>query len=40
MGNQMAKGAHFLSYTVITMLGAWLMILIIYRLIGGERFGP
>ena len=33
---QMAKGAHFLSHTVVTMLGAWLIILIIYRLVGGD----
>lgn len=35
-GYQMAKGAHFLSHTVITMLGAWLIILVIYRLIGDD----
>lgn len=34
---QMAKGAHFLSHTVVTMLGAWLIILVIYRLVGGEE---
>lgn len=34
---QMAKGAHFLSHTVVTMLGAWLIILIIYQLAGGEE---
>ena len=33
---QMAKGAHFLSHTVVTMLGAWLIILIIYRFAGGK----
>lgn len=33
---QMAKGAHFLSHTVVTMLGAWLIILIINRLTGCE----
>jgi membrane-associated PAP2 superfamily phosphatase len=33
---QMAKGAHFLSHTVVTMLLAWLIILIIYRLAGRE----
>ncbi len=31
---QMAKGAHFLSHTVVTMLLAWLIILIIYRFVG------
>ncbi|KYZ75943.1 hypothetical protein AXX12_05740 [Anaerosporomusa subterranea] len=34
---QMFKGAHFLSHTVVTMLGAWLIILIIYRLAGCEE---
>ena len=33
---QMAKGAHFLSHTVVTMLGAWLIILVLYRLTGCE----
>lgn len=34
---QMFKGAHFLSHTVVTMLGAWLIILVIYRLAGCEE---
>lgn len=34
---QMAKGAHFLSHTVVTMLGAWLIILLLYRLAGCEE---
>lgn len=39
-GYQMAKGAHFLSHTVVTMLAAWWMILIIYRVAGwGEPAG-
>lgn len=33
---QMAKGAHFLSHTVVTMLAAWLIILVIRRFLGGE----
>ncbi len=33
---QMAKGVHFLSHTLVTMLGAWLIILIIYRAIGDD----
>jgi membrane-associated PAP2 superfamily phosphatase len=36
---QMAKGAHFLSHTLVTMLGAWLMILILYRAVYGWRNG-
>lgn len=35
-GYQMAKGAHFLSHTVVTMLAAWLIILVIYRVIGDD----
>ncbi|MPN56951.1 hypothetical protein SDC9_204644 [bioreactor metagenome] len=34
---QMAKGAHFLSHTLVTMFGAWLMILLIHRLVFGWR---
>lgn len=34
---QMLKGAHFLSHTVVTMLGAWLIILVIYQLAGCEE---
>ena len=37
---QIAKGAHFLSHTLVTMLGAWLMILFIYRLVCGCRDIP
>ena len=33
---QMAKGAHFLSHTVVTMVGAWLIILIIYRVVDDD----
>lgn len=35
-GYQMAKGAHFLSHTVVTMLAAWLIILVIYRVVGDD----
>lgn len=31
---QMLKGAHFLSHTVVTALGAWIIILLLYRWIG------
>ncbi len=36
---QIAKGAHFLSHTLVTMLGAWLLILVLYRVVfrGRER---
>jgi membrane-associated PAP2 superfamily phosphatase len=34
---QMARGAHFLSHTIVTMLGAWLIILVLYRLMGCEE---
>lgn len=34
---QMAKGAHFLSHTLVTMLGAWLMILALYRIVYGWK---
>lgn len=35
-GYQMAKGAHYLSHTVTTMLLAWIVALIWRRLLGGE----
>lgn len=36
-GYQMMKGAHYLSHTVVTMLGAWIIILLLYRLVLKDR---
>lgn len=40
---QMAKGAHYLSHTIVTMLVVWIVFLLWRRLVGGlreKRFVP